>query len=186
MIRIWRFNFIVLTAIIVHAIWGFTLLFSNAPLSCTPMASTPWRHSQYVGAILYLSAAVLALLPSIFKKLDTPMRGLLCCSLQQGLLILSAGSAIYCVAKGQYADLVQRPRLFILDDQAWTIIGMIMHTFALIDWHGRALSNSGVDYAGLESSNLGVDSIVRANADLIYGVHESQAESGIPKDSHES
>ena len=133
--RRWRRNWIVITAIVVHFGWGVLLLFSAEPLHTTPMAATPFRHNQYVGAVIYLVAALAALWPIVRPKYDGGFVGLACCLPQQFLLMYSAGSAIRCVLRGMYADLVPRPWEFILADQLWVIVGMVFHSFSLLDWY---------------------------------------------------
>ena len=133
--RTWRINWIVVVAIIVHGSWGLMLLFSDHPLSTTPMANAPWRNNRLLGAIIYLTAASVASFPMLVKDLDDDWRGLVCCIPQQFLMMLSASTAIQCVVDGHYADGELRPWQFILADQLWVIVGMTCHTASLFDWY---------------------------------------------------
>ena len=130
----WRFNWAVVAAIVVHLTWGVLLIYSEQPLNCTPMADSPFRENRFIASAVYLGAAATALLPFVLKGWDYKFRGLACCLPQQALMMLSATTAIKCVVRGAYADGVPRPWEFIAADQAWTIVGMLLHTVALLDW----------------------------------------------------
>ena len=133
--RIWRRNYLVLCGIAVHLGWAFLLLISAEPLHTTPMAATPFRHNQYVGAAIYAFAAGCAVVPFIWDWIDASWLGLYCCLPQQFLLMYSAGSASLCVLRGMYADGVPRPWEFILADQLWVILSMLLHSASLVDWY---------------------------------------------------
>ena len=133
--RDWKYNWMVFSAVVVHAIWGCMLLVSDAPLHCTPMAETPFRHLQYMAAIIYIAAAIMALVPIMSLYSKSTLVDLVLCTPQQILLMMSAMSAIWCIIRGAYADGEPRPRMFIAADQLWVIVSMCVHTFALIDWY---------------------------------------------------
>lgn len=131
--RYWRRNWIVIVAIIVHGFWGIVLLFNPAPLNCTPLASLK-PLGQYRASFVLLTATGLAILHYlIHEKIDLRV-GLWLLSLQQMLLMSSASTAVFAVIVGSYPDGTVVPSLHILCDQWWTIVGMIGHTFSLIDW----------------------------------------------------
>lgn len=132
--RQWKISWIVLTAIIVHGTWGVILLFDDAPLQCTPLATSPFHDNQYLAAVVYLIATALAICHFSVERLDRSFLGLCFLAPQQFLMMMSAFGAIGCVLGGAYADGVPRPRLFILADQLWGIVGMVFHTFSILDW----------------------------------------------------
>ena len=146
--RRWAYNWIVIVAIIVHGGWGLLLLVSPQPLNCTPMADSPFRHNQYLAAVVYLVAVGAAMAPWFVRRLGAGFWALACCLPQQFLLMMSAFTAIRCVWRGAYADGVERPWDFILADQLWVIVGMIFHTLALIDWHYWSVRREGVSWNG--------------------------------------
>lgn len=133
--RLWRVNWIVVAAIIVHIGWGIVLLFSSRPLMTTPMAEVPWNVNQYTASFVYLTAAGLAASHIVWRKLDQTYWGLVTCLPQQFLLMTSALTALRCVLRGSYADGVPRPWEFIFCDQLWTMVGMTVHTITLLDWY---------------------------------------------------
>jgi hypothetical protein len=141
--RSWNRNWIVLTAITVHAVWGLVLLFSDAPLHTTPMGmihAIPYLNNQYVSAFLYLGASGVATIPLVKKQLDTTFVGLLTALPQQFLLMVSFFTALASVIRGAYPDgyvpdKYGDPHLFIFVDQLWPMLGMVMHTLSLIDWY---------------------------------------------------
>jgi hypothetical protein len=141
--RFWKHNWILITAIVVHAIWGFTLLFSDVPLHTTPLGllhSVDHLNNRFVAAVLYLGTALLAFIPIAYKRLDTKFVGLMFSIPQQFLLMISFGTAVCCVWTGRYPDgyspdLYGDPRLFIFVDQLWPVVGMVAHTLSLVDWY---------------------------------------------------
>ena len=128
----------VLTAIVVHEIWGWLLIGSEAPLVTTPLANFPVRDQQFA-SLCYLIAALLALLPVRWPNIDHkhPMLGLFLTLPQQWLLMGSAWTGILCGWNGAYPDgyVPVGGAPFIWADQSWAIVGMIAHTFSLIDWY---------------------------------------------------
>ena len=130
--RIWRYNWVIITAIVVHGLWGVIILFDSNALNCTPIATSPLHHSQWLAGTVYLTATALAIWHMIVE--DIGFVALLKVLPQQTLLMSSAAGAIVCVLNGHYADGVPRDWGFILADQLWNIVGMIGHTLALIDW----------------------------------------------------
>lgn len=135
--RIWKRNWIVMAAIIVHSSWATILLFGDAPLNTTPMGELKqWINgNRWIAAFIYGLASLIAAIPIFNRKLDTKLIGVICCVPQQILMMLSAFTALYCVMRGSYFDGVPRDWTFILADQLWGIVGMTMHTLSLIDWY---------------------------------------------------
>ena len=133
--RITRLPWIILTAVLVHLTWGVLLLVSDAPLSTAPMAETPFKGHQYIAAVIYLVAGLMAILPMALRSIDNSWWALILCIPQQFLLTISASASIHCVLRSSYADGVLRPWEFILADQAFGIIGSMVHTLALLDWY---------------------------------------------------
>ena len=132
--RYWKRNWMVITAMIVHGLWGILLLFTPDPLNCTPMSGTPYGHNQYLSAGLYLFATLASALHIIFPNFERSYWCWASLMPQQTLLMFSAWSSLHAVVACQYADHVPRPFAFILCDQLWPIVGMILHTLALMDW----------------------------------------------------
>ena len=124
-------------AAIVHGGWALMLAVNADPLGCTPMAYSPFRHDRWQAAVMYAVASVAALVALHWGLLERrwPWLSLVLCAPQQLLMLLSAGTAMWCVWQSAYADNEPRPQLFIAADQLWTVIGMIAHSFALWDWH---------------------------------------------------
>jgi len=134
--RSWKRNWIVLIAVAVHLTWAVLLLSSPAPLATTPLADFP-SNNQYVAALSYLVAALLALVPCIWTRFDTCFAGFALTIPQQLLLLGSAWTGILCGVNGQYPDgyVPDGGTVFIWADQAWAIVGGTLHTGSLIDWY---------------------------------------------------
>ena len=132
--RAWARPWMLYAALIVHGVWAGMLCVSADPLGCTPMAESPFGHNRFLAAAVYAFASVAALVALTVPKLDLSWWGLVLCLPQQFLMLLSAGTAILCVLRSTYADGVPRPALFIAADQLWGIVGMTMHSAALLDW----------------------------------------------------
>lgn len=150
--RVWRRNYLVLTAGVVHGLWGFILFFGDAPLHTTPMGHFPIAGGM--AATFYVLASYLAFVPHYAvlskplrlvwpkcpERLDEHYAGLLLTLPQQGLLMLSFFTAALAIARGQYPDGYVpdkwgSPQLFILVDQLWAMLGMLFHTLSLLDWY---------------------------------------------------
>lgn len=134
--RHWQRNWMVITAIVVHSIWGILLLFSSAPLHTTPLAESP-SSNRFLASFIYLGSSLLASLSFVFRRLETNILGLLMVIPQQYLLMLSAFTGVLCGIRGQYPDgyVPAGGALFIWSDQAWAIVGMFAHTLSLLDWY---------------------------------------------------
>jgi len=137
-VRIWRYNWIVLTAIVAHAIFGISLLFSASPLYVTALASLntwpPWQ----VG-VLYLLASMLASIPLLRPHQYTPAQEFGFIALQQWLMMTTLWTIIIAVTFGQYPDGYTptskgNPHLFIFNDQLILILAILAHTCAVVDW----------------------------------------------------
>ena len=131
----------VISALIVHTMWGVILLQSASPLYTTPLASLKhWPHGLV--ALAYLASSVAAGLSLVFRFQWSRLRRLYFCLPQQFLMMSGCGVAAYAVWVGQYPDGYVptghgNPHLFILSDQLWPIVGMAAHTASLIDeFHG--------------------------------------------------
>lgn len=143
----------VITAGVVHGLWGLILCFNDAPLHTTPMGHIPLRG--VAAGMTYILVSVLAFAPHIQavsgcirryvwkgcpKELDTHFAGLVMTLPQQGLLMMSFFTAAISIVRGQYPDGYVpnqwgSPHLFILVDQLWSMLGMVFHTAALLDWY---------------------------------------------------
>lgn len=140
--REWKRNWIIFSAIIVHGVWGFVLLFSPAPLFTTPLGlihAIPDMSHEFVG-VAYLLCSVSALVPLVYWPIDTPDVGWRFAIPQQFVLMVSFFTAAISVATGCYPDGYVpdshgNPHLFILVDQLWPMVGMIAHSLALVDWY---------------------------------------------------
>ena len=92
----------VITAGVVHGLWGLILCFNDAPLHTTPMGHIPLRG--VAAGMTYILVSVLAFAPHIQavsgcirryvwkgcpKELDTHFAGLVMTLPQQGLLMMS-------------------------------------------------------------------------------------------------
>jgi len=133
--RVWRRNWIVISASAVHLIWAVLLLVTDSPLSSIPLAFCPVKN-QYWAAALYGLTAMLALLPSIRDRWDTPRVGVLCAAPQQMLITLSACSGIYYALQQRYVmGSLPTDGFLIGSGQAWEVVTCVTHTASIIDWY---------------------------------------------------
>jgi len=128
---------IILSAICLHLLWAGILFqagpfdsLKGHPLDTVPLSGYRRYPFDIVAGFLFFSS-LLAIVSFFYRG----WIGFLLLALQQTIMITSAMSAVTAVIDGSYADGVLRPMLFILADQAWTIVGAVMHTFAILDVH---------------------------------------------------
>jgi hypothetical protein len=95
------------------------------------MGNFPMQN-QYLAALWFLLVGVTAI---ISMRWDRNLFGAMLLMPQQATLMLSAFTAGSCIWNGHYFDLEPRPRVFIAADQLPSILAMVIHTFALLDWH---------------------------------------------------
>lgn len=123
-------NWMVIYAVTLHLAWAGILLRSAEPLKTTPMGHFPFE-SQHAAAIWYAFVAAMAISTHWASRSLTKLALLLP---QQAALMLSAFTALECVLRGQYFDGVPRPTAFILADQLPSLLAMLLHTAAIVDW----------------------------------------------------
>lgn len=128
--RRWTRNWMIRYAAVLHLIWGAVLLFSAAPLSSTPLADFAVLHHSVVG-VLMIAVALMAMTAS---RTRSRLWGSALATPQQFFLLVSAFTSASAVINGHYADGTVVPRLHIFVDQLPSMLAMVMHTFALLDW----------------------------------------------------
>ena len=128
-------HWMLLYAVLLHAIWGIFLLWSPDDIGATPLALLHifLRNRTFESAIYLLaSLGTVAMLSHWIPR----HWSLLCGLPQQFLLMVSAGGSLWAVIIGQYADGVPRPWVFILADQLPAMLAALCHTGALLVFHG--------------------------------------------------
>lgn len=124
-------------AVLMHLIWGISLLSYGAPLYTTTLSDIVTRVTPYwLAAILLITSSIMAI-AGIYLEKRKPRIALCLLLPQQFLLFLSMGSALDAVLGSQYSDGVIRPREFILADQVYAIITTGMHTLVLLYMFSR-------------------------------------------------
>lgn len=122
-------KWIIWYAIVMHWIWGITLLFSRDPLAITTISSL--IASGFVtaphAAIMYLSIAFLALIGMAAPKVV----GVLLLIPQQIVLIISAVGAFRAMMTGVFPDGAIRSHSFLVADQIPAVLAAIFHLFAV-------------------------------------------------------
>lgn len=132
-------KWIVLYATILHVVWGVTILLSASAVATTPISGmTSAVGGRYPAALALLLASGLIVWA---MRIPLPsLKGLLLCTPQQFLTMLSAVGAIECMARQAYADGVPRPFAFIFADQLPAVLAAVIHTVALVDYYGKGLA----------------------------------------------
>jgi hypothetical protein len=101
---------------------------ANGSIGMAALLSVFQHPSTAAAVMLIFSALAIAgqwaprLLPMVRLWLLVP---------EQTMLFIPALGAVYAVAAGHYADLVQRPPIFILCDQRWALIAPSLYSVAI-------------------------------------------------------
>jgi hypothetical protein len=137
MVRQWRRNWSVIMACIVHAIWGALLLASPEPLQAIPLYLNVFYlvGLDHIGVgIAFLFISVLAFMAMLSNMSNFNS---LCMMLPQQFIVMqAAGMCIYCAITRSYPDgYAPEHAILIWTNQLWTIVGAVIHSLAIIDWH---------------------------------------------------
>lgn len=126
----WIRQWMILYAVLLHWVWGATLLSSSTPLGVTAISAilTLGIVSGTTVGLFYLLIAFLALI-GIFAPRPVNTIFLLP---QTIVLWIGAYGASQAMWLGVFADGVIRPRSFLIADQAPAIIAAICHTGAVV------------------------------------------------------
>lgn len=139
---------IVLYAVVLHYVWAAALLVDPRAGDATSLAGLYRLVGPELLPYLLFVVATLALAYAfLFSK--RRLWVVVLALPQQGVMVVSAATAIEAMLAGSFADGIRRPPAFIVADQAPAVIAALLHTVALIAgfWgrKGRALlSGSGV------------------------------------------
>lgn len=122
-------------AILLHWVWGSTLLSSAAPLNVTAISTIVQLGlvSAQSAGIFFLAIASMALI-GIFAPKKVAVLYLIPQTL---VLWLAAYGAIIAMISGTFADGVVRSQAFLITDQAPAVIAAVMHTLAVVDIYLR-------------------------------------------------
>lgn len=124
-------QWIIWYAIVLHWIWGVSLLSSDSPLGVTAVSSI-----VSLGVVSSMTAGIYFLLISCLALvgLGAPKKVGVWFILPQSLtLIFSAYGAIMAMVAGRFADGVPRPASFLIADQAPAVIAAFFHLVAVTD-----------------------------------------------------
>jgi hypothetical protein len=130
--RVWRRNWMMIYALVLHGVWGLQLMFSEAPLRTTALGDFPIRN-PYLAGLALLAVTGMAWV-GVHRASDLSLRGFALVLPQQFLLMMSSFTAMTCVAHGSYWDGTVVPRAHLFADQLPSILAMLLHTGALVDW----------------------------------------------------
>lgn len=133
-----RTRWIIWYVILIHFIWAFGLLSDASSSQTTAVAKTATIFGGAIPtAFFYMSASAMSLVALLRDRHD-PIN-MVMMLVQQGALVLSASGAWHAVVSGQFADAVQRPRWFLINDQvAWLILA-VLHMLSILEPYLRAL-----------------------------------------------
>lgn len=121
-------SIIVLCCIALHLWWAATISFDSSGIGGTGIeAIYRWFGSSLVTWLLFVAVMAIA---AMFIR--APWWIVLFLIPQEITLMMSASGALSAIWLSQFADGVVRSRAFISNDQAWTIIGAVGHTLAII------------------------------------------------------
>lgn len=125
----YRNPLIVWAAIVLHLLWAVNIM--AEPVSA--FATAPYAIHKAMGdtaaPFVLSAAAMLGFVGMLFHKRFVSVLLMLP---QCWLLCISAMSAVRAVWLGQFPDGVERARLFILNDQALSILLAVLYTIAVV------------------------------------------------------
>lgn len=124
-----RNNWVFLYGILLHLVWGLTLLQSVDPLNVTAISTivSLGITSAPMAGYFYLFVAMMAILGLFGPK----PAGFFFLLPQQVVLICSAFGAIQAMVTGVFADGVVRSTTFLIADQSPAVIAAIVHSLAV-------------------------------------------------------
>lgn len=116
-------------AIMLHWIWGATLLSSSAPLGITAIATVVRMGvvSAPAAGAMYLIAAAMGVVGIYMPRIERTLFLIP----QTMLLWIGAYGAARAMILGQFADGIIRPSAFLVTDQAPAIIAALCYTIAV-------------------------------------------------------
>lgn len=122
-------NIFMLYAILLQGITGILLLLSPDSIQVARLGVFNYIFPTILGAILMISAAILAAIGLFYKKRVKKWYLFFFPSLF--FLILSTVSALIYIVEGQYADGTVRPSIFILVDQLPALLSGGLYLLAI-------------------------------------------------------
>lgn len=132
---------IIWCAVGLHVLWGCLLVVNGQVLGATALHAFADVPRLVTAAVLLTAAGMAA-----FGVTRRERRWLSLAMLlpQQGILSISALSAVMAVVHSRYGDGVPRPWYFILADQAPVIFTMVLHTIAVVQLHMAGHRGNGL------------------------------------------
>jgi hypothetical protein len=126
-----RYPLIVLYAVVLHYVWGASLIANPGSGAATSLAGLAWLFGPKPLAIILFAVASMSLVFVAFES----VRGIpsvLFALPQQAVLLMSAWAALTAMWSGEFADGVSRPVAFIVADQAPAVIAAALHAVAIV------------------------------------------------------
>lgn len=117
-------------AVFLHLTWAVTLLFTAQAAHSTALNGPATLFPNRFGLALLLIVVAGSAVAGVFLRLGIPKVLLLVP--QQVMLGLSAGSAIYAIVVGHYADGTTRSAAFILADQVPAVLALLVHSLSIL------------------------------------------------------
>lgn len=134
LVRMWIFWY----AIILHGLWGISLIFGDSPYYTTGLSIfIDIFKIELVSGTILLFIVACAILSIYWEEKVNIMICVLLLIPQQFLTVISAGAAINAIVESAFPDGVVRPRLFIFNDQVHAVLLMIFHTAAILEMYGK-------------------------------------------------
>ena len=126
------FSGTIVYAIIVHYIWGLSLLFVQHEDAYTTGLSglIDMFGGTFLSGIILIAAATMSVVGLVKWASKYSILWML---LQQWLVLISAASAWHATAIGEFPNHVVLPSMFIFKDQVHLIILAVLHTGAILE-----------------------------------------------------
>jgi hypothetical protein len=132
---------IIWCAVALHLLWGCLLIVNGEVLGATSLHAFADMPRQLTAAMLFIASG--AAVVGVTRR-ERRLLGLTLLLPQQGILSISALSALLAVVSSRYGDGVARPWYFILADQAPVFITLVLHTIAVVQLHMTERSGNGL------------------------------------------
>ena len=121
-------SLIILYAVLMHLTWAFSLAFDPSGIGATAVASVNhvFPYPYLIDVLFFVALLAFA---GLFAK--RARLAALAMVPQQFVLCVSAGGALHTILIGAYADGIQRPTGFLVNDQLPAILAALLHTLAI-------------------------------------------------------
>lgn len=126
----WRPDPLIWSVIFIHAIWGLCLLVSSEPLNVTALNSMAWLGRIPLAITCIVTSALAAY--ASFNRFGT-IATLLLLLPQQFMLMGSGYGSFMAIYYSAFADGVVRPREFLVSDQNWHLVLLVIHSWVLVN-----------------------------------------------------